>query len=241
MRALVAAVLAVLSPAAARAQEDVIRFGLTGDYPPYALRGTDGSWSGADVVTACRVAARLGKRAMFVPTSWQALSTDLLAGRFDVVVGGLTVTPDRAAIGTYSLVLTDDGKRPLARCAERRAYADLQAIERPGVRVQINRGPAIAALAKQWFRQAAITVNPDDDDLPKALLDGRADVWITDGVVVDHMARRYRGQLCATTRTPFTHQAKAWLVRPDPILIRAINAALRREKKGWERALRAVP
>lgn len=233
--------LAMFVPAAALAQQDVIRFGLTGDYPPYAQRLADGTFTGADVVTARAVAKRLGKRAIFVPTSWQALSADLIAGRFDVAIGGLTITPDRAAIGTYSFSLMDDGKRPLARCAERRAYASLRAIERTGVRVQINRGPAIAALSKQWFNRASVRVNPDDADLPQALLDGRTDVWITDGVVVDHMARRYHGRLCATTRKPFTHQEKAWLIRSEQRLVASINAALRHEKAGWERALRSVP
>ncbi|MEC3911451.1 transporter substrate-binding domain-containing protein [Sphingobium sp. CR2-8] len=237
----IALALMLADATGASAQDGAIRFGLTGDYPPYAQRLPDGSFEGADVVTARAVAKRLGKRAIFVPTSWQTLSRDFIAGRFDVVIGGLTITPERAAIGTYSFALVDDGKRPLARCADRHAYASLRAIERPGVRVQINTGQTIGALAKQWFSKANVTINPDDADLPQALLDGRADVWITDGVVVDHMARRYAGRLCATTRKPFTHQEKAWLIRRDAGLVAAVNAALRREKAGWERALRAVP
>jgi cyclohexadienyl dehydratase len=241
MRATVIAALALFIPTGGQAQEGEIRFGLTGDYPPYAQRQADGTWIGADVETARRVAARLGKRAVFVPTSWQALSADFGAGRFDVAIGGLTITPDRAAIGTYSFALVDDGKRPLARCSDRRAYASLRGIDRPGVRVQIYRGQTIAALAKLWFTRARVTINPDDADLAQALLDRRMDVWITDGVVVDHMARRYKGQLCATSAKPFTRQEKAWLIRSDPALVKAVNAALRREKRGWERAMRAVP
>lgn len=233
--------LVLAASTAASAQEDAIRFGLTGDYPPYAQRLSNGSFEGADVATARAVAKRLGKRAIFVPTSWQTLSSDFIAGRFDVAIGGLTITPERAAIGTYSFALLDDGKRPLARCAGRRAYASLRAIDRPGVRVQINTGPAIGVLAKQWFSKASVTVNPDDADLPQALLEWRTDVWITDGIVVDHMARRYAGRLCATTRKPFTHQEKAWLIRRDAKLVAAVNGALRQEKAGWERALNAVP
>ncbi len=224
------------------AQDRVIRFGVTGDYPPYAERQPDGSVTGADVVLANRVATALGARAEFVPTGWATLSADFAARRFDVAIGGLTVTPERAAIGTFSIRLLDDGKRPLARCAEAARYRSIAAIDRAGTRVEINRGPAIGALAKAWFRVAQVTVNPVDADLVPALLERRADVWITDGVVVDHMARRYRGRLCATTNEPFTHQDKAWLIRSDPALVGEIDGQLRRaiDSGAWKRALRAV-
>ncbi|HEX7872238.1 MAG TPA: transporter substrate-binding domain-containing protein [Sphingobium sp.] len=232
--------LAFCAPAAA--QEKVIRFGLTGDYPPFAERLSDGSYAGADVVIARRIAQGMGARAEFVLTGWTRLSEDFAAGRFDVAIGGLTVLPDRAALGTFSIPLMDDGKRPLALCRDKGRYRSIAAIDRPGVRVQINRGPAIAALAKQWFRQASVTVNPDDATLTDRLLNGQADVWITDGVVVDHMARLHRGKLCATTREPFTHLTKAWLIRNDPALIAGINAGLARALKdgSWQKALRAV-
>ncbi|MET0363963.1 MAG: transporter substrate-binding domain-containing protein [Sphingobium sp.] len=232
--------LACCVPAAA--QEKVIRFGLTGDYPPFAERQANGSFTGADVVIARQVARGMGARAEFVPTGWISLSDDFVAGRFDVAIGGLTVLPDRAALGTFSIALMDDGKRPLALCRTKMRYRTLAAIDRPGVRVQINRGPAIAAFAKQWFRQASVTVNPDDATLTDRLLKGQADVWITDGVVVDHMARVHRGKLCATTRKPFTHLTKAWLIRNDPALIAGINAGLAKALRDgrWKRALNAV-
>ena len=233
----------LLAGAPAAAEQGTIRFGLTGDYPPYAERRPDGSYVGADIVMARRVAKAMKARAVFVPTTWAALTGDLVADRFDMAIGGLTVTPDRAAIGTFSVRLLDDGKRPLARCAEAAAYRTIAAIDRPGVRVQINRGPAIGALAKTWFSAASVTVNAADEDLVPALLERRTDVWVTDGAVVDHMAHRYRGRLCATTREPFTHQDKAWLIRRDAPLVAAVDRILARAiaDGSWRRALDAVP
>lgn len=237
-----AAVMCLLAAAPATAGERTIRFGLTGDYPPYAESRPGGGYAGADIVMARRVAKALGARALFVPTTWGGLAGDLAADRFDIAIGGLTVTPERARVGDFSVRLLDDGKRPLARCDEASAYRTLAAIDRPGVRVQINRGPAIAALAKGWFSAAAVSVNPNDADLVPALLQRRADVWITDGIVVDHMARRYPGVLCATTPTPFTHQDKAWLIRRDPVLVASVNRMLSRAiaDGDWARAIAAV-
>jgi cyclohexadienyl dehydratase len=234
--------LTAAQDATARAEPRVLRFGMTGDYPPYAERRPDGAYIGADIVMARYVARLLGARVEWVPTDWQTLSADFAAGRFDVAIGGLTVTPERKRIGTFSVRLLDDGKRPLARCADTRRYRNIPSIDRPGVRVQINRGPAIATLAKGWFQTAQVKLNGDDADLVPALLEGRADLWVTDGVVVDHMARRYPGKLCATTRRPFTHQDKAWLIRSDPALVQQVNGALKRAIASgrWRRALLSV-
>lgn len=225
----------------AKAEEPALRFGLTGDYPPFAEQRANGSLEGADIDMARKVARAMGRRAEFVLTNWSALPGDFAAGRFDIAIGGLTVTPERAALGMFSLALLDDGKRPLALCRNRRRYKSLADIDRPGVRVQINRGPAIAQLASQWLHRASVVVNREDETLTARLLDGSVDVWITDGVVVDRMARQSHGRLCATTATPFNHVAKAWLIRNDPALIAQVNRQLSMALRtgDWSAALRA--
>ncbi len=233
---------ALLIALPAVAQERVIRFGTTGDYPPYATWQGDGTLGGADAVVARRIAKAMHARPVFVRTSWTTLAEDFAARRFDVAIGGLTVQPDRAAIGTFSIPLMDDGKRPLALCQHKSRYRTLAQIDNIGTRIQINRGPAIARLAQQWFTKASVTINPDDATLAEWLLQEKADVWITDGVVVDHMARLYPRRLCATTQRPFTHQTKAWLIQNDPPLIAAINKGLAASLRNgeWKSALHTV-
>jgi cyclohexadienyl dehydratase len=223
----------------------VLRFGLTADYPPFAARTADGRLIGADVEAARRVARALGREAHFVPTTWASLAADFAAGRFDVLVGGITVTPERAALGRYSITLLEDGKRPLVRCDDRERLATPAQLDRPQVRVMINRGPGMPAVAQRLFPRARLVVNREDATLVPFLLEGRVDAWVTDGVVVDHMARRHAGVLCAARSGPWpaTEVRKAWLVRADPGLADAIDVALRDELASgrWRRDLEAVP
>ena len=114
-------------PSTSAADPAVLRFGLTADYPPFAWRDASGALRGADVHAASRVAAALGARAEFVPTTWTTLEADFAAGRFDVLIGGITVTAARAALGRYSVTLLEDGKRPLVRCEDRERFGSLEA------------------------------------------------------------------------------------------------------------------
>src|SRR5215467_6847175 len=94
---------------------DVLRVGTTGDYTPFSLNRPDGSYEGADIDMAHDLAERLDVRLQFVPTIWVELLDDFLADRFDIAMGGVTVTAARAEKALFSIPTFVDGKRPLAR------------------------------------------------------------------------------------------------------------------------------
>jgi cyclohexadienyl dehydratase len=205
----------------------VLRVGTPGDYAPYALQAPDGSYTGAEIELARGFAQSLGLRAEIVPTSWKAMATDFTGGKFDLVVGGVSATPDRAQLGDFSVTLGEDGKRPLVRCADKNRYTALEAIDKPEVRVIVNLGGTNEAFAHARFLNAPISVEMDNVSVPKQLLDGRADVFVTDGAEVDLLARRFAGRLCAAAvPQPFTHMTKAWWLSRDPALKHAADAYL---------------
>ena len=122
----------------------VLRVGTTGDYTPFSLKQPDGSYQGADIDMAHDLAGRLGVGITFVPTVWVDLLDHFLAGRFDIAMGGVTVTPERAAKACFSIPTFVDRKRPLARREYRDRFTNFAAIDQPGVRVIANPGDAIA-------------------------------------------------------------------------------------------------
>ncbi|MGA2487077.1 MAG: transporter substrate-binding domain-containing protein, partial [Roseiarcus sp.] len=71
---LLAGLLALAAPASAQTRLDdilargVLRVGATGDYPPFAVRGADGAYSGLDIDAAQALGAALGVKVEFVAT-----------------------------------------------------------------------------------------------------------------------------------------------------------------------------
>jgi|HubBroStandDraft_1064217.scaffolds.fasta_scaffold00146_20 cyclohexadienyl dehydratase len=244
----IAAALAALLPGFAAMAEPldaveaagVLHVGTPGDYRPYAFRGDDGSFAGADIEMVREFAAGLGVRAEIEQTSWKSMSEDFTGGRFDMVVGGVSVTPERAREGDFSIALSEDGKRPVVRCADKGLYTSLAAIDRPDVRVVVNLGGTNEAFARARFALAPLTVAADNLSIPERLLGGQEDVFVTDGVEVDLLARRFAGRLCAAAvDQPFTHLTKAWWLAKDPAFKRAADLFLAAAKKDgrWQAAL----
>ena len=89
----------------------VLRVGTTGDYAPFSLRRPDGTYEGADVEMARDLAERLGVAVAFVSTVWADLLDHLLADRFDIAMGGVTVTVPRAEKAFFSIpTLVEDAE-----------------------------------------------------------------------------------------------------------------------------------
>ena len=207
------------SPTLARIQvAGVMRVGTTGDYTPFSLKQPDGSYQGADIEMAHDLAERLGVSIEFVPTVWVDLLDHFLAGRFDIAMGGVTVTAPRAEKAFFSLPTFVDGKRPLARREDRDRFTSIAAIDRPGVRLIANPGSANEAFARANFTHATVIIHHDNASVFDELVAGRADVMITDGLEADHQAALHP-ELCACpVAAPFTRLEKAYMFARDPAM-----------------------
>ena len=228
------------SPTLARIQRvGVLRVGTTGDYTPFSLKQPDGSYTGADIDMAYDLAARLGVDVTFVPSVWVDLLDDFLADRFDIAMGGVTVTAARAERAFFSIPTFVDGKRPLARREDRDRFTSIAAIDQPGVRLIANPGSANEAFARAHFTRATVIIHHDNASVFDELVAGRADVMITDGLEADHQARLHP-ELCAVPlAAPFTRLEKAYMFARDPAMKAYIDGWLAAafESGQWQRAL----
>ena len=237
---LLALLLALAAPAHAGEALDairargVLRVGSTGDYKPFTFRHPDGRYGGADIVMAGRLAERMGVRLEVVPTAWGTLLPDFVAGRFDVAMGGVSVTPPRAARGTFSTVTFVDGKRPVTRCADQDRYTAVEGIDQPGVRVVVNPGGTNEEFARANFPRAAVRVHPDNTTVFDEIVANRADVMVTDGIEVDHQSFLHPELCPARVAAPFTRLEKAYLLPRDAELAALVDEWLAKERASGE-------
>jgi cyclohexadienyl dehydratase len=220
-----------------------LRVGLTGDYAPYSLRGADEKVTGADVIMAQALASGLGVALTIVPTTWKSMTEDLKADRFDIAMGGVSVTPARAAIGDFSTTVMSDGKRPIVRCADKDRFTSIAAIDQADVRVVFNPGGTNETFAKAHFAGAKLEEFPDNRTIFDEIAARHADVMVTDGAEVDYQSRRHPGVLCpAAVAGPFDHFDKAYWMTHDGTLKAAVDAVLKKKLDAgdYQKALAAA-
>jgi cyclohexadienyl dehydratase len=194
-----------------------VRVGLTGDYKPFSWEAPQGHFEGLDVDLAEALAADLDARLVIVRTSWPTLMDDLVAGKFDIAMGGISVTEERKADALFSTPLLTDGKAPIARCEDAKRFQTLAEIDREGVTVIVNPGGTNEKFARANITRATLVLHKDNATIFEEIAAGRADVMITDAIETRIMAREHP-ELCAINPDkPFTRAEKTYLMSQDEV------------------------
>ena len=202
-----------------------IRIGTTGDYKPFTyLNPETGSYEGMDIDAAHLLGEALGVRVRFVSTTWSNLSEDTLNDRFELAMGGITRTLERQK----SLALTDPyvtiGKSPLIRKSDRNRFRGLQDMDRPWVRIGVNRGGTNESFVRANIRQATIVMFEDNLDVQPAVAAGDVDVMFTDNVEAVIYAKQNPVLYALDPDKPLTREDIGYLtVRDDQPFLNWLN------------------
>ena len=197
-----------------------LRVGMTGDYRPFtSFDKATQKFSGFDVDMAEALGKALGVKVEFVQTAWPQLMKDFEADRFDVAMGGVSITLDRQKKGLFSTPIMREGKTPIARCADKDRFATLADIDKPGTRVIVNPGGTNERFARANIKAAEIKVYGDNVTIFDEIAKGDADLMMTDASETRYQQKLHPGVLCAVhPDKPFDFAEKAYWLQRDEAL-----------------------
>lgn len=197
-----------------------LRVGMTGDYLPFSyFDKTTSTFKGFDVDMAEALASALGVKVEYVHTAWPQLAGDFEADRFDVAMGGISITPDRQSKGMFSTPIMQEGKTPIARCSDKDKYDTIADIDQPGTRVVVNPGGTNERFARANIKNAEIKIHADNLTIFDEIAKGNADLMMTDSSETRYQQKLHAGVLCAIhPEKPFDHAEKAYWLQRDAAL-----------------------
>lgn len=214
-----------------------LRVGTSGDYPPFSRETQldSGVYEGFDIALARAYAADRKLALEFVRFRWPRLTTDLLAGRFDVAMSGITVRPERSAAGRFTHAVAESGAVVLM--VDRDRFRELHQLDLPRIRIAVNAGGHLERVARRQFPSATLVAIPDNVSVLRALREEKVDAAVSDSLE----ARIWAKDEDEFPRLgPFTRDRKAFLVRVERADLAADLDAwlLARERDGTLERLR---
>ncbi|MEG3658963.1 transporter substrate-binding domain-containing protein [Arenibacter palladensis] len=203
---------------------DTINIGTTGDFMPFSYKTVaSNNYLGIDIAMAKDLAKHLGVNFKFIETTWPTLMTDLMKGKFDVGMSGITITSAREKQALFSIPVYSSGKVAITRDENVSLYASIENINRKEVKVIFNPGGTNESFARENFPKATLILNEDNITIFQKLIDKEADVMVTDAIETRIQEQIYKELEAVNPNKPFNSFDFGYLIQKDSVFKRVID------------------
>lgn len=194
--------------------------GTMGKMPPLNMTTKDGKLIGLEIDLAESIAAAMSVKCRFDTMAFSQLMPALQAGKIDMILSDMTITPERnlkvAFVGPYF----QSGKAFLTKIktiAEADEAADLN---KPSMKLVALKGSTSQAFAEKYIPEATLWAAADYDEAVKMVLNDEVHAMIADYPICVVSVFRYPDAGLLSVVTPITYEPIGIAVPAgDPLLI----------------------
>lgn len=211
-----------------------IKIGLS-IFKPWSMRDKNGELIGFELDVGTKLAEDMGVEAEFIPTAWDGIIPALVSGKFDVIISGMTTTPQRNLTINFTNPYAYSG---LTIMANTKLTADLENLEdynSPDVTFAARRGATPATLIAEMFPKAKLLLFDEDGASTQEVINGKAHASMASEPTPSSEARRYPDILSVPFDVALSATGEAFGLRKgDPDALNYFNNWINRYTlNGW--------
>ena len=227
--ALIIAVLSLVNPSRATAQaprpggageamleqvmkRGVLRVGMS-TFVPWAMQDKSGNFIGFEIDVANRIARDMGVKAEFIPTKWSGIIPALLTGKFDIIIGGMGIRPERNLKVNFSIPYDYTGMSIVAHKKLAAGFKTLADFDNPGVMIASRTGTTAAAAVKRFMPKAKLRLFDDESQAFQELLLGRVHAVVASSPLPTYQAIANPDRLFLPLKEDFTREPIGFALR----------------------------
>ncbi|BDQ36067.1 amino acid ABC transporter substrate-binding protein [Pseudodesulfovibrio nedwellii] len=182
-------------------------------FKPWAMKDKSGNYIGFEIEVAKRLAADMGVDVEFVPTKWSGIIPALLTGKFDIIIGGMSITPQRNLKVNFSIPYEYTGMSVIAskKLAAGRTMAS--EFNNPATTVAVRLGTTAAEITKNFLPQAKILFFDEESQTIQELLNERVHAVVASNPLPLNLAKEYPDKLYLPFKEDFTREPISFAIR----------------------------
>jgi polar amino acid transport system substrate-binding protein len=204
-------------------------------FVPWAMKDKTGQLIGFEIDVATRLCKDMGVKVEFVPTKWAGMIPALLTGKFDIIIGGMGIRPDRNLKVNFSIPYDHTGMSIVAHQERAAGFKNLKDFDKPGVTLAARLGSTAATAAKQYMPKAELRLFDDEAQAYQELLNGRVHAVVGSAPTPGLQALKHPDRLFLPLKETFTREPIGFAVRKgDPDTLNYLDNWIRVvEAEGW--------
>jgi polar amino acid transport system substrate-binding protein len=143
-------------------------------FVPWAFKDKDGNLVGFEIDVATKLAEDMGVDVEFVPTEWSGIIPALLTDKFDVIIGGMGVTTERALKVNFSNPYEWSGMDAVVSTDMLPGVTSLEELNSEDIIIAVRIGATPVAAAKKFTPKAELHQFDTDEAVLQDVLNGNA-------------------------------------------------------------------
>ncbi len=159
-------------------QRGTLRVGMS-TFVPWAMRDKEGNLIGFEIDVAKKVAADMDVKVEFVPTAWSGIIPALIAKKFDLIIGGMSITPQRNLTVNFTIPYAHSGQQMAANTELAGGMKTRDDFNAPSVTIACRRGATPCKAAQNMFPKAQVRRFDDDAQAFQEVVNGNAHAMIS--------------------------------------------------------------
>lgn len=204
-------------------------------FVPWSIRKKDGDLAGYEIDVAEKMAEDMGVKVKFVPVPFKELINDLVDDRFDIIISGLYVTPQRSVFVNFSEPSGASEVTILASRKDGAAGRSLEDFNKAGVKVGAVTGTVYADLAKDKLPHASLQTFSEEGEMLNALGEGNLQAVIATSPIPEIVAHVHPDKFFLPLSSPIAHFGESFAIRKgDADFLNYLNTWIRfYNETGW--------
>lgn len=190
MKKLILPIALAASVLAAPAMSETVRIGTEGAYAPWNFLDDSGKLAGYEIDLGNALCAEAGLSCEFVANEWDSIIPNLIAGNYDAIMAGMSVTDERMETINFSApYYPPDPSRFAASAGEKFDFEKLS-----GQKIGVQGATIQAAYAEQNFGANNTILSFETPDQSVAdLAAGNIDLLLADGSFLEPVVEGSQG------------------------------------------------
>ena len=204
-----------------------LRVGMTGEQPPLNMTARNGELIGMEVALVHVLARMMGVEVELVVMPFAELLDSLEAGKVDIIMSGMTITPERIRRADFVGPYFTSGKSILTRSPELAEAAIPEDLDSPELTVAALRGSTSEEFARASLPQTKlVTTDLLEEAIPK-IKSGAVDALVADRETNSFAVKRFPDAGLIASDATFTLEPMGIAIpKAEPNLTSLVNTYL---------------
>lgn len=220
--------------------EKVLKVCSDAGFLPFEMKTQKGDWIGFDVDMMKEFAKTLSVDLKMIQISFDGIIPALISAKCDLIAAGMTVTAERKAMVLFSDSTFVSGLSIAIKNNEKNKaeFTDLDSLDKNGIKIAVKTGYTSDIYLSKTLKSAQILKFDQDADLVLAVMQGRANAFVSDTTYVDLMDKGNRNKFIILPTKVVAESFSIAARKDDHGLMNKFNAFLKtwKENGGYEKA-----